>query len=86
MPTLVTRPILRSTSSQNLDPGLKVYVEYGVETWNGNFWHEFNYVRERMLRLMGIQVPTATGDLAETNCFNYWSQAFAGQTIRSCSA
>ena len=63
------------------DPGLKVYVEYGVETWNGNFWHEFNYVRT-YAQAHGIDIPTATGDLAETNCFNYWSQAFAGQTNR----
>ena len=29
---------------QNLDPGLKVYVEYGDELWNNSFVYEHNYV------------------------------------------
>ena len=66
---------------QNLDPNLKVYVEYGIELWNSAFWYEYNYVHT-YAQNHGINDPTATADLATANCWSIWRQVFAGQTDR----
>jgi hypothetical protein len=66
---------------QNLDPDLKVYVEYGIEIWNGAFSYEFNMVNT-YAQSKGINIPTAMADLSTANCWSIWSQVFAGETDR----
>ena len=63
----------------HLDPGLKVYVEYGIETWNSGFWYEFHMMNTYAIS-HGVNVPTAMADLAAANCWTIWSQVFAGQS------
>ncbi len=64
----------------NLDPGLKVYVEYGNEIWNSLFKSEYDYVSS-YASAHGITQPQAMADMS-TNCWDVWLQAFAGQTDR----
>ncbi len=67
--------------SDNLDPGLKVYVEYGNELWNSNYQYEYNYVHSYAIA-NGINQSQAMADLATDNCWDIWLQAFGGQTGR----
>ena len=64
----------------NLNPGLKVYVEYGNEVWNGQFGYEYAYANS-YAEANGLDQYQAIADLT-TNCWNSWRQAFAGQTDR----
>jgi hypothetical protein len=65
---------------QNLDPGLKVYVELGDELWNSNFVYQFDYVQS-YATAHNESHEYATADLTSA-CWGLWSQAFAGQTDR----
>ena len=65
---------------ENLDPGLKVYVEYGNEIWNSTYSYEYNTVIS-YATAHGLNQPQAMADLS-TNCWNVWLQVFAGQTDR----
>jgi hypothetical protein len=65
--------------AQHLDPGLKLYVEYGDELWS-TYTYEWNYVQS-YAQAHGISHGVAVADLT-ANCFSYFSQAFAGQTNR----
>jgi hypothetical protein len=65
---------------QNLDPQLKVYVEYGNELWNSVFGYEYNYVQS-YANTNSESHAYATADLTAA-CWNLWSQVFAGQTNR----
>ena len=43
--------------AQNLDPNLKVYVEYGNEVWNNNYYNEWSYVAKIMqLQIISILI------------------------------
>ena len=64
----------------NLNPDLKVYVEYGNEIWNGTFTYEYNYANSYAVA-HGLNQYQAIADLT-ANCWNSWRQAFAGQTNR----
>ena len=65
----------------NLDPTLKVYVEYGNEIWDSTFSYESKYVIS-YATANGINVPQAMADLTTYNCWNVWTQVFAGQPNR----
>src|SRR5262249_556462 len=65
---------------QNLDPDLKVYVEWGNEVWNGGNVFEWNWI-ENYGAANGLGHPQATADLT-THCFHLFRQFFAGQTDR----
>ena len=64
----------------NLDPGLKVYVEYGNEVWNSGYTAEWNYV-SAYATANSLTTQQATADLT-ANCWNIWRQVFTGQTSR----
>jgi hypothetical protein len=65
---------------QNLNPGLKVYVEYGNEVWNAGFGHQYNYVMS-YATANNESFEYATADLT-ADCWNLWRQVFAGQENR----
>jgi hypothetical protein len=65
---------------QNLNPGLKVYVELGDELWNGAFQYEYNYVQS-YANANNESHAYATADLTAA-CWSNWEQVFAGQTNR----
>jgi hypothetical protein len=65
----------------NLAPGLKVYVEYGNEIWNGAgpaFYPAFQYV-DNYAQTHGITHQQATADLS-THDWNIWRNIFGSQT------
>ena len=64
----------------NLDPGLKVYVEYGNEVWNWGYYAQWNYVYAYATS-NNLSYQQATADLT-SNCWNIWRQVFTGQTSR----
>jgi hypothetical protein len=65
----------------NLAPGLKVYVEYGNEDWNGAgaaFYPGFQYV-DTWGQARGLTHQQATADLS-THVWNIWRNIFGSQT------
>ena len=52
----------------NLNPDLKVYVEYGNEIWNGSFTYEYNYANSYAVA-HGLNQYQAIADLT-ANCWN----------------
>ena len=64
----------------NLDPGLKVYIEYGNEVWNSSYADAYAYV-SAYATANNLTYPQATANLT-ADCWNIWLQVFAGQTDR----
>ena len=64
----------------NLDPGLKVYIEYGNEVWNNGYSAEWNYINTNAIT-NGVSFNVETADLM-AGCWNTWLQVFAGETDR----
>src|SRR5262249_24018030 len=64
----------------HLDPGLKVYVEYGNELWNGRYGFEWNWV-DTYAQANGLSHYQGTADLTK-NCWDVWRQVCAAQTDR----
>ncbi len=64
----------------NLNPGLKVYVEYGGEVWNNGYADQYAYVSSYG-KANNLTYPQATANLT-ADCWNIWRQVFAGQTDR----
>ena len=63
----------------HLDPGLKAYVEYSNETWNGTF-PQYAYV-DAYANSHGLADAQAVADL-ESHVWGIWSDTLAGQTSR----
>ncbi len=65
---------------ENLNPNLKVYVEYGNELWNGAYSYSYNYVQS-YANANNESHAYATADLTAA-CWSLWEQVYAGQTNR----
>jgi hypothetical protein len=64
----------------NLNPGLKVYVEYGGEVWSNAYANQYAYVSS-YATANNLTYPQATANLT-AGAWNIWRQVFAGQTSR----
>ena len=64
----------------NLDPGLKVYVEYGNEDWNWGYTTGYQYILN-YAKANGISEDQATADLA-VNDWNIWESVWGNQDSR----
>ena len=65
---------------ENLNPNLKVYVEYGNELWNWAYSYSYNYV-QAYANANNESHAYATADLTAA-CWSLWEQVYAGQTNR----
>jgi len=78
-------------TNQQLDPDLKVYIEYSNETWNSQFVQS-GYVQSQGLLLGLSQDPVLAGaeytSLRSVRIFSLWQRAFGGtnQLVRVLAA